>query len=139
MDLWGRDEELRDVLARLATRRLVTLTGPGGIGKTALARVALARAKGGFALGGARVDLTVVDDPERVPGTIAAQLGFRSFEALVDSPTEQPVLLVDNCEHVLGAAADAVRASPTYRRTHRAAGAGQCPQSRSDWSGAQAH
>ena len=44
-----------------------------------------------------------------MPGTIAAQLGFRSFEALVESPSEQPVLLlVDNCEHVLAAAADAI-------------------------------
>ena len=76
MDLSGRDEELREVLTRLGTRRLVTLTGPGGIGKTALAGSPSRARRAGSRSGSARVDLTVVDDAERVPGTIAAQLGF---------------------------------------------------------------
>lgn len=109
MDLWGREQQLGQVLARLASRRLVTVTGPGGIGKTALAEAAQERAAADFELGGTRVDLTVVDAPALVPGTIAAQLGYSTFEALVGSRTEQPVLLlVDNCEHVLTAAADAI-------------------------------
>jgi hypothetical protein len=57
------------------------------------------------------VDLTRVDDPEGVGGAVAAQLGFPSFTALLDSPSEQPALLVvDNCEHVLDAAAEAIDA-----------------------------
>ena len=55
------------------------------------------------------VDLTRVDDAEAVGGALAAQLGFPSFRALVDSPSDQPALLVvDNCEHVLDAAAEAI-------------------------------
>jgi predicted ATPase len=111
MDLIGREEELQQLLARLATRRLVTLTGPGGIGKTALAQVAAARLAGEFDLGSRTVDLTVVDDADQVSGSIAAQLGFATFETLVSSPVEQPVLLlVDNCEHVVEPAAGAIAA-----------------------------
>src|SRR3712207_6432493 len=111
MDLIGRDEELQELLARLARRRLVTLTGPGGIGKTTLASAAAAQAAERFELGARTVDLTVVDAPERVSGSIAAQLGFATFEALVGSSVEQPVLLlIDNCEHVLEPAADAIAA-----------------------------
>ena len=53
------------------------------------------------------VDLTRVDEEASVPGALAAQLGFDSFDALLlSSPADRPVLLVvDNCEHLLDAAA----------------------------------
>src|SRR5215216_3576241 len=82
MGLLGRDAELDDVDRRLRAGRLVTLIGPGGVGKTALANEAVARAADRFALGFRRVDLTRVDDADAVPGALAAQLGFESFQSL---------------------------------------------------------
>lgn len=102
MRLIGRDAELQLVGQRLLDRRLVTLAGPGGIGKTALAREALRRVETSFPLGSRSVDLTRVDAPGAVRETLAGQLGFASWSALLDSPTDQPVLvLFDNCEHVV--------------------------------------
>lgn len=122
----GREASLSDVRDRLARARLVTLVGPGGIGKTALATTLLAEAAPSYPLGGHLVDLSRVESAEEVRSTIAAQLGFASFGALVASPTEQPALvLVDNCEHVLEEAAAAVDAllqaceSPTVLATSR--------------------
>ena len=109
MALLGRDRELDDVDRRLHAGRLVTLIGPGGVGKTALANEAAARAAGRFALGSRRVDLTRVDDAGAVPGALAAQLGFDSFQALLDAPGDRKaLLLVDNCEHLLDAAAHTI-------------------------------
>ena len=106
MRLLGRDGELDDVDRRLRAGRLVTLIGPGGVGKTALANEAVTRAAGRFALGSRTVDLTRVDDADAVPGALAAQLGFESFQALLDAPGDRKaLLLVDNCEHLLEAAA----------------------------------
>src|SRR5688572_24511609 len=109
MRLLGRDQELGDVDRRLQAGRLVTVIGPGGVGKTALADAAVARAEDRFELGARRVDLTRVADAEAVPGALAAQLGFESFQALLDAPGDRKVLLlVDNCEHLLEAAADTI-------------------------------
>ena len=69
-----------------------------------------------------------------MPGTIADQLGFDSFDALLSSPNDRPVLLlVDNCEHLLDAVAAAVvqvlgRVQPADRHRHQplsARGAGR--------------
>src|SRR5918995_5292448 len=109
MRLLGRDHELDDVDRRLQAGRLVTVIGPGGVGKTALASEAVARAADRFALGSRRVDLTRVDDADAVPSALAAQLGYESFQALLDAPGDRKVLLlVDNCEHLLEAAASTI-------------------------------
>jgi excisionase family DNA binding protein len=110
--LVGRESEIATVRALLAQGevRLVTLTGPGGVGKTRLA-VAVARASDpGYDLIG-YVSLAPVRDAGRVGGTIAQALGVRGRG---DRPlTEQvaPVLgghtallVIDNFEHVVGAA-----------------------------------
>ena len=105
----GRDREADELEARTYTHRLVTVVGPGGVGKTALARAVAERAAGRFAMGVAGVDLTRITDAAAVPGALAAQLGFESFDALLSSPNDRPVLLVvDNCEHLLDAAAHAL-------------------------------
>jgi predicted ATPase len=113
----GRDGPLREVAGLLAEHRLVTVTGPGGAGKTRLAgRVAgrVARAVAGeFADEAWLAELAPVRDPAQVPGVVAAVLGVReqpgvpAGEALARVLARQQLLLVlDNCEHVLGAAAE---------------------------------
>jgi non-specific serine/threonine protein kinase len=90
--------------------RLLTITGPAGVGKTRLA-VALAGAVAeAFADGGRFVDLTAVGDPALVPAAIAVALGVRDpgdrplLAALGQYLGAKRVLLVlDNCEHLLGA------------------------------------
>lgn len=126
MRVLGREAELGEVGRRLDDHRLVTIVGPGGIGKTALAR-AVADVHGStFEIGALHVDLTRVDSAESVGRVLAAQLGFPSLTALLTSPGDQPALvIVDNCEHVLDAAADAVSrllascASPSVVATSR--------------------
>ena len=102
--LVGRARELAAVTALVGRddTRLVTLTGPGGTGKTTLALAAAAT------LGGAPfVDLAPVTDPERVLPTIAATLGVeereneRPVEAIAQRLGTEPRLLVlDNLEHL---------------------------------------
>jgi predicted ATPase len=107
--LFGRDAEMTEVESRTRTSRLVTIVGPGGVGKTALSRATAARLEASYPLGARLVDLTRVDQPGAVAGAMAAQLGFDSFDALLASPTDRPaLLLVDNCEHLLDATADAL-------------------------------
>ena len=104
--LVGRDGELHELIDRLRTKRLVTVVGPGGVGKTALAGAGAVEAAPMFSMGVGYADLTRVEDEAGVPGALAAQLGFDSFDALLSSPADRPVLLVvDNCEHLLDAAA----------------------------------
>ena len=83
-ELIGRDRELDDVAARFDSHRLVTLVGPGGVGKTALATAVGARVGRDFPRGVHVVELTRVDREDAVPGAIAGQLGFESFEARID-------------------------------------------------------
>jgi predicted ATPase len=102
----GRDRELAELESRARRDRLVTVVGPGGVGKTALARALAERVGDSFPLGVRHVDLTRIDDERAVPGALAAQLGYDSFDALMSSPSDRPVLLVvDNCEHLLDATA----------------------------------
>ncbi|MGE3449448.1 MAG: hypothetical protein AB7H92_17925 [Microbacteriaceae bacterium] len=126
MEVIGRQQMIDEVVRRLHAARLVTVTGPGGIGKTTLADAVAQLETPRFPLGVHRVDLTLIEDGAEVAPALAAQLGFGSFQALLDSPTDDPALVViDNCEHVLDAAAEAVAAlleacrSPTVLATSR--------------------
>ena len=106
VDLVGRETELADLVSRVRERRLVTVTGPGGIGKTTLSRAAAELMGPEFEYGAIVVDLTRIDTPEGVAEAVAHQLGLADFESLISSPSDQPALIVfDNCEHVLDAAA----------------------------------
>ena len=103
--LLGRDDLLAVALRALGARRLVTLTGPGGAGKT---RLAVAVGHGHAAPAARFVDLGAVESPGGIPGAVAAALGVRSGDAsgpldgLVAGVGAEPVLLVlDNCEHLL--------------------------------------
>jgi predicted ATPase/DNA-binding SARP family transcriptional activator len=105
--LVGRDTELRDLAALLRDRRLVTLVGPGGVGKTRLA-VEIARAEGrSLGLGACLVELAPVGDPAGVRAAIAAALDLPDPSRLVEMIGDRELLiLLDNCEHVITTAAE---------------------------------
>jgi predicted ATPase len=104
--LIGRDAELHEIEARTRVNRLVTVVGPGGVGKTALARAVAASIAASGEMEFLDVDLTRVEDGRSLPGVVAAQLGFDSFEAVLSTPADRPsVMVLDNCEHLLDAAA----------------------------------
>ena len=105
----GRASELAELDDRLASRRLVTVIGPGGVGKTTMALAGARRVATRYPHGTRFVDLARVQAPDAVAGAIAAQIGFTSFEALLAAPPDQAILvIIDNCEHVLDAAAQAI-------------------------------
>ncbi|MFN0019362.1 MAG: protein kinase domain-containing protein [Pirellulaceae bacterium] len=105
--LIGRDEEVAQVQSRLAATRLLTLTGPGGIGKTRLALHAAAGLLPQFADGVFVVELAPLTDPALVPAAIAQAVGCRTYgqravvEDLLDWLSSRQILLVlDNFEHL---------------------------------------
>jgi predicted ATPase/DNA-binding CsgD family transcriptional regulator len=108
----GREAELAAVAALVAGSRLVTLTGAGGAGKTRLAVEAAAGLAGGAVEGVWFADLAPLGDPGLVAGAVADALGVRLepgvpvLEAVAAAVAERRLLLVlDNCEHVIGACA----------------------------------
>lgn len=106
----GRRHELAAVRGMLATHRLVTLLGPGGIGKTRLALRTATDEEPGLIDGAWVAELAPVQVPELVPETVVATLGIRSqggtpTERLVAHLRHRQLLLVlDNVEHVQEAA-----------------------------------
>jgi predicted ATPase/DNA-binding CsgD family transcriptional regulator len=108
----GRAGEIDDVSALLGKHRLVAVTGPGGVGKTRLAGEVMSRVTDRYADGVWLVELASVQEPALVTRLVAAALGVREQPGspLVDVLTmvlsrQQLLLVLDNCEHVLGAAA----------------------------------
>ena len=135
----GRAATVDEVAGLLAQDRLVTVTGPGGAGKTRLAGEVARQVAGRFADGVWLAELATVRDPGQVAATVAAVLGLRDLpsvaaaDALARALARRQLLLVlDNCEHVIGAAAelcgrlllgaDDVRVLATSREPLRIAG-----------------
>ena len=113
----GRESEVADVQAALKVHRLVTLTGPGGVGKTRLALEVASRLENEFPDGAWVIELAPVIDPAAVPEAVAAVLGItqQSGITLTDSIASAlegrtKLLVFDNCEHLLDSAADMIDA-----------------------------
>ncbi|WP_239645723.1 adenylate/guanylate cyclase domain-containing protein [Mycobacterium sp. UM_CSW] len=113
----GRESEVAELQAAVKARRLLTLTGVGGVGKTRLATEVAARLADEFPDGVWFFDLAAVSDPAAVPDAVAAVLGIvqqpgKSMSDSVAGALEDRVrlLVFDNCEHVVGSVADLVEA-----------------------------
>jgi predicted ATPase len=113
----GRAAEVAEVADLLATYRMVTVAGMGGVGKTRLAGEVAREVAGRYADGAWLVELSAVEDGSLVPAAVAAVMGLP--QASGRSPVEslcaalarrQLLLVLDNCEHVLDAAAGLCRA-----------------------------
>ncbi|MER6829709.1 BTAD domain-containing putative transcriptional regulator [Streptosporangium sp. NPDC000563] len=113
----GRQRQLDDAARLLETSRLVTLTGVGGVGKTRLALRLAAQVSPTFPGGAWLADLAPLTDPALLDRTVAQALGIRDHSArpcldiLVEHLSDSRTLLVlDNCEHLVNAAATLVTA-----------------------------
>src|SRR5580700_10744862 len=135
----GRAAVVDEVAGQLDQYRLVTVTGPGGAGKTRLAGEVDRQVAGRFADGAWLAELAAVRDPAHVAVVVAAALGIRDLPAVAAADSlahalarRQLLLVLDNCEHVIGAAAelcgrlllgaDDVRVLATSREALRIAG-----------------
>jgi len=110
--LVGRQRELQDVVDSLSRSRLLTLTGPGGVGKTRLALAAAGAVSACYPAGVCWVELAPVDDPGIVAHVVARQLGVPdspgqdAVTAIKENVGDRSLLIVlDNCEHLASAAA----------------------------------
>ncbi|MFF0136722.1 BTAD domain-containing putative transcriptional regulator [Streptomyces sp. NPDC005227] len=113
----GREPEIGAIRSDVQRARLVTLTGPGGSGKTRLAEEAAAGLSQAWL-----VELAPLDRPEAVPGAVVSALGLRETVLITNEMTtaqadpvallveycapRSQLLVLDNCEHVIGAAAE---------------------------------
>lgn len=117
--LIGRRGFIAGVVDELSHRRLITIVGPGGIGKTRVA-IACAEALAGAYRDGARfVDLTRASGPDSVVALLAQSLGITAEtgdplqEVLQHLRNRELLLTIDNCEHVIDAAAHIIEAIAT--------------------------
>ena len=125
----GREEAMAALASRLSSGRIVTIVGPGGVGKTTVALAVAERLIGSYGDGVWLVDLAPLGDPRLVPSAVATVLGLgirteNPLPSLVAGLRDRRLLLVlDTCEHVIDAVAAlgmAVlgqrRASPYWRQ-----------------------
>ncbi|MGZ4543406.1 MAG: ATP-binding protein, partial [Mycobacteriaceae bacterium] len=113
----GRESEVAELQAAVKAHRLVTLTGVGGVGKTRLAVEVAARLADEYPDGVWFFELAAVTDPAAIPDAVAAVLGImqqagKTVSESVAAALEGRVrlLVIDNCEHLLNAAADLIEA-----------------------------
>jgi predicted ATPase/class 3 adenylate cyclase len=120
----GRESEVAELQAVMKAHRLVTLTGVGGVGKTRLAVEVASRLADEYPDGVWFFELAAVADPAAIPDAVAAVLGItqqpgKTVSESVAAALEGRVrlLVIDNCEHVLSAAADLIEAVLAHSET----------------------
>ena len=119
--LVGREQELRDAAKLVEQQRLVTVVGPGGAGKTSLAVALAERLVAGHPDGVWLVELAALRDPALLAEVVAVTLGLGEEAAGPGIPLPAPaerlasfaadkamLLVLDNCEHLVGACAELV-------------------------------
>ena len=113
----GRELELAELAEVVKAHQLVTLTGVGGVGKTRLALEVASELSDNFVDGVWIIELAAVADPAAVPEAVAAVLGITQQHGLSVAESvaaalegRERLLIFDNCEHVLDAAADMIDA-----------------------------
>ncbi|MCW2890590.1 MAG: hypothetical protein JWO75_79 [Actinomycetia bacterium] len=113
----GRTAELRQIDGLLRDARLITLVGPGGVGKTRIVLRAADAAASRYADGICLVELSALRDPELLPHTVGRRLGLAEQalasqrEALLAHLSDRRLLLIlDTCEHLIDAVAELVEA-----------------------------
>ena len=116
-DLFGRQSDVTAIRDLLRERRVVTITGAGGIGKTRVAEATAAAVRGDFADGAWWVELASINDSTLVPTAVARALGLSlanindTLQSVVSRVGNQSMLIVlDNCEHLLEGVATFVEA-----------------------------
>ena len=109
----GREPEVTEVRRLLASVRLLTLTGAGGVGKTRLALQAAAESHSNYSQGVSFIDLAPLEEGELVPRAVASVLGIhdRRSQSILDSviaylSSRRMLLVLDNCEHLVDACAE---------------------------------
>jgi predicted ATPase/DNA-binding winged helix-turn-helix (wHTH) protein len=109
--LIGRAPVISSLPTRLPLRRFVSIVGPGGVGKTAVALTAIGQLNAGYPHGTRFVDFASITDPRFVPTAVGSALGLAvatqdEMASIVEWLKGRQLLLVlDNCEHVIGSAA----------------------------------
>ena len=116
-ELIGREEEMQKILSLAASHRLVSLVGPGGIGKTRLALAAARRVLAKFADGVWLAELAPLSDPALVPATVLGAVGLGLAVGEISAPRAAQALggrrllvVLDTCEHVVDAVAELAEA-----------------------------
>ncbi len=135
----GRAEPMAEIAGLLERYQLVTVTGPGGAGKTRLAGEVARQVVARFEDGAWLVELAAVRDPDQIPAAVAVALGISEQPGEAITATlarvlsrQQLLLVLDNCEHLISAAAalcaelvaacDDLRILATSREALRVAG-----------------